>query len=43
MCDVRNMSYMTQQSIGFVCHLLSRSCSWYRTEIYDNFEASCYV
>jgi len=22
MCDVRNMSYVTKQSIGFVCHPL---------------------
>jgi len=29
-CDVRTMSYVTKQSIGFVCHLLfkSRSIEW---------------
>ncbi len=36
MCDVRNMSAMTEQSIGFVCHPLFKSHSWHRTEIYDN-------
>jgi len=41
MCDVSNMSYMTKQNIGFVCHPLFKSHSWHRTEIYDN--ASCYV
>jgi len=35
MCDVRNMSYVTQQSIGSFCHPLFKSCSWHRTEIYD--------
>jgi len=43
MCDVRNMSYVTKQSIGFVCHPWFKSCSWHRTEIYDNVESSCYV
>jgi len=43
MFDVRNMSYMTKQSIGFVCHPLFKSCSWHRTEIYDNVLSSCYV
>jgi len=42
-CDVRNMSYVTKQSIGFVCHPLFKSHSWCRKEIYDNVEASCYV
>ena len=37
------MSYVTNQSIRFVCHPLFKSCSWHRTEIYDNVEASCYV
>jgi len=36
MCDVRNMSYVTKQSIGFVCHSLFKSHSWHRTEFYDN-------
>jgi len=35
-CDVRNVSYMTKQSIGFVYHPLFKSRSWHRTEIYDN-------
>jgi len=43
MCDVRNMSYMTKQSIGFVCYPLFKSCSWHRTEIYDSVWASCCV
>jgi len=43
MCDVRSMSYVTKQSIGFVCHPLFKSHSWHRTEIYDNIETSCYV
>ena len=43
LCDVRNMSYVTKQSIGFVCHPLFKSCSWHRREMYDNVEASCYV
>ena len=43
MCGVRNMSYVTRQSIGFVCHPLCKSRSWHRTEIYDNVETSCYV
>jgi len=43
MCGVRNMSYMTKQSMKFVCHPLFKSCSWHRTEIYNNVEASCYV
>jgi len=43
MCDVRNMSYVTKQSIGFVCHPPFKSHSWHRTDIYDNVEASCYV
>jgi len=34
--DVRNMSYVTKQSIGFVCHPLLKSRSWHRKEIYDN-------
>ena len=36
MCDVRNMSYVTKQSIGFVCQSLFKSRSWHRTEFYDN-------
>ena len=36
MCDVRNMSYMTKQSIGSVCNPLFKSRSWHRMEIYDN-------
>jgi len=36
MCDVRYMSYVTKQSIGYVCHPLFKSCSWHKTEIYDN-------
>jgi len=43
MCDVRNMSYVTKQSIGFVCHPLLKSHSWHRKEIYDNIQASSYV
>ena len=43
MCDVRNMSYVTKQSIRFVCHPLFKSRSWHRTEIYVNVEASCCV
>jgi len=35
MCDVR--SYVTKQSIAFVCHPLFKSRSWHRTEIYNNF------
>jgi len=31
MCDVRNMSYVTKQSIGFVCHPLFKSCRRHRT------------
>ena len=34
--DVRNMSYVTKQSIGLVCYPLFKTCSWHRTEIYDN-------
>jgi len=36
MCDVRNMRYVTKQSIRFVCHSLFKSLSWHRTEIYDS-------
>jgi len=36
MRDVRNLSYVTKQSIRFVCHPLFKSHSWHRTEIYDN-------
>jgi len=36
MCDVSNMSYVTKQSIEFVCHPPFKSHSWQRTEIYDN-------
>ena len=43
MRDVRNVSYVTKQSIGFVCHPLFKSHAWHRREIYDNVEASCYV
>ena len=43
MCDVSNMSYVTKQSVGFVCHLPFKSRSWNRTELYDNVEASCHV
>jgi len=43
MCDFRNMSYVTKQSIVFVCHPPFESRSWHRTEIYDNVLASCYV
>jgi len=43
MCDVRTMSYMTKQSVGFVCHAPFKSCNWNRTEIYNSVEASCYV
>jgi len=43
MRDVRNMSYVTKQSIRFVCHPTFKSLSWHRTEIYDNVQASCYV
>jgi len=32
-CDVRNMNYMTKQSIGFVCHPLFKFRRWHRTEI----------
>jgi len=32
---VRDMIYITKQSIKFVCHPLFKS-SWHRTEIYDN-------
>jgi len=30
------MSYVTKQSIGFVCHPLFNSRGWHRTDIYDN-------
>ncbi len=43
MCDVRNMSCVTRQSIEIVCHPLYKSRSWHRTDIYDNVKASCYV
>jgi len=36
MCDVRNMSYMKKQTIGFVCHPVLKSHSWHRTKIYDH-------
>jgi len=36
MCDVRNMSYVTKQSMRLACHPLSQSRGWHRTEIYDN-------
>jgi len=36
MCDVRTVSYVTKQSVGFVCHPLFKSRSWHRTDIYDN-------
>jgi len=36
MCDVRNMSYVTKQSIEFVCQSLFESHNWHRTEFYDN-------
>jgi len=36
MCDVRNMSCVTKQSIGFVCCPLFKSRSWHRTEICNN-------
>jgi len=35
MCDVRNMSYMTKLSIGFICYPLFKSPNWHRAEIYD--------
>jgi len=35
MCDIRNMIYVTKQSIGFVSRLLFKSYSWHGTEIYD--------
>jgi len=35
-CDIRNMSHVTKQSITFVCHPLFKSRSWHRTETYDN-------
>ena len=37
------MSYVTKQSIRFVCHPLFKSRSWCRTEFYDNVQASCCV
>ena len=43
MCEVSNISHMTKQSVGFVCHPPFKSCRWNRTELYDNVEASCYV
>jgi len=36
MCNVRNMSYVTKQSIGFFCRSLFKSHSWHRTEFYDD-------
>jgi len=36
MCDVRNMSYVTKQTVGFVCHPVFKSRSCHRTDIYDN-------
>jgi len=49
MCDVRNMSYVTKQSIRFVCHALFKSHSWHRTSLWQcwskllcrNMESKC--
>jgi len=38
---VRNMIYVTKQSIRFDCHPLLKSRSWHRTEICENVKLSC--
>jgi len=35
-CVMSEIWAATKRSIGFICHSLCKSCSWHRTEIYDN-------